>query len=325
MESPAVEGTEPVVAVAGEALVDMVPAGPDGLFRAAPGGSPANVAVGLARLEVPVRMLARISGDVLGQRLRAHLLRNGVDLSRAVAATEPSSLAVVDLAEDGSAQYDFRVEGTADWQWREEELTSALEGVRALHVGSIALTAPPGAAVLRRLAARAHATATVTFDPNVRPLLMGSPAQVLAVVDEVLPVADVVKASAEDVEWLLPGQPIEQVAQEWAGRGPVLVVVTRGGAGAVAVGRTSGLVEQPGREVDVVDTVGAGDSFMSALIAGLSARDLLGASRRAALAALDAAAVREVLAEAVGAAAITCSRLGADPPRAAELRSMLAG
>lgn len=325
MQAPAVDETGTVVAVAGEALVDLVPAGPDGLFRAAPGGSPANVAVGLARLEVPVRMLARISGDPLGQRLRAHLVRNGVDLSHAVVAAEPSSLAVVDLAEDGSAQYDFRVEGTADWQWRDEEVTSALEGVRALHVGSIALTAPPGAAVLRRLAARAQAVATVTFDPNVRPLLMGSRVQVLAVVDEMLPLADVVKASAEDVEWLLPGRSIEQVAQEWAARGPSLVVVTRGGEGALAVGRTSGLVEQPGRAVDVADTVGAGDSFMSALIAGLSARDLLGAARREALAALDPESVRDVLSEAVTAAAITCGRLGADPPSAVELRAAMAG
>ena len=124
-----VESAAAVVAVAGEVITDLVPAGSDGLFRAAPGGSPANVAVGLARLEVPARMLARLSSDVLGRRLREHLQRNGVDLSRVVEASEPSSLAIVALQPDGSAAYDFRVDGTADWQWTDDELTEALDGV----------------------------------------------------------------------------------------------------------------------------------------------------------------------------------------------------
>lgn len=316
MEPPA----NSVVAVAGEAITDMVPAGSDGLFRAAPGGSPFNVAVGLARLEVPVRMLARLSGDVLGRRLRAHLATNGVDLSHAIDAAEPSSLAIVVLAPDGSAEYDFRVVGTADWQWTDAELEPALTGVAALHVGSLGLTTPPGGAVLRRLAARARDTATVTFDPNVRRLLMGSPAEVVAIVEEMLAVADVVKASDEDVEWLAPGQPLAEVASDWASRGPSLVVITRGGEGALAAGRF-GVVERAGAVVDVIDTVGAGDSFMSALIAGLHGRDLLGAHRREALVSLAADEVRGLLDEAVTASAITCSRLGADPPTAHELEA----
>jgi fructokinase len=126
-----------VVAVAGEALVDLVPAGREGLFEAAPGGSPANVAVGLARLGVPVRLLARIAADPLGRRIRAHLTGNGVDLSWAVNAGEPTSLAIVTVGPDGSPEYDFRVEGTADWQWRDAELVGSLdEGVVALHGGS---------------------------------------------------------------------------------------------------------------------------------------------------------------------------------------------
>jgi fructokinase len=313
------------VAVAGEAITDLVPAGADGLFRAAPGGSPANVAVGLARLDVPVRMLARLSRDVLGRRLREHLAANGVDLAHAVTAAEPSSLAIVVLQPDGSAEYDFRVDGTADWQWADDELLDALDDVTALHVGSLALTTPPGGEVLRRLAVRARATATVTFDPNVRHMLMGAPEQVLAVVDEMLAVADVVKASAEDVEWLAPGRSVAAVASDWVSRGPALVVVTRGGDGALAVGRSSGLVETPGVAVQVVDTVGAGDTFMAALIAGLHNRGLLGAQRRAALGLLDADDVTALLDEAAEAAAVTCSRLGADPPTAAELRDRRRG
>lgn len=321
MESP----PDGVVAVAGEALTDMVPAGHDGLFRAAPGGSPANVAVGLARLDVPVRMLARLSSDVLGRRLRRHLEDNGVDLSRAVAATEPSSLAIVALQPDGSADYDFRVDGTADWQWRAAELEGAVDDAVALHIGSLGLTTPPGGAVLRDLARRARATATVTYDPNVRSMLMGSPDDVMEVVDEVLEVADVVKASSEDVEWLAPGRSPVDVAAEWSARGPALVVVTRGGDGAVAVGQAAGQVDRGGVAVEVVDTVGAGDSFMSGLIAGLHTRGLLGAGARGRLRAMEAGSVAAVLDEAIAASALTCSRLGADPPTAPELRARLGG
>jgi fructokinase len=321
----ATDVTGGVVAVAGEVIMDMVPAGGVDLFRAAPGGSPANVAVGLARLGVPARLLARLSGDVLGRRLRSHLAGNGVDLSHAVDASEPSSLAIVVLAEDGSADYDFRVDGTADWQWRDAEVADAVDGVVALHVGSLGLTTPPGGTVLRRLAARARETATVTFDPNVRHLLMGSAEATMRVVDELLQVADVVKASDEDIELLSPGRALADVADEWASRGPALVVVTRGGDGALAVGRAAGLVDRPGLPVAVVDTVGAGDSFMGAVLAGLHRRGLLGAAARERLQAMDAATVTELVDEAVEVSAITCSRQGADPPTAQELRARHAG
>ncbi len=299
----------------------MVPAGAEGVFRAAPGGSPGNVAVGLSRLGVPVRMLARLSDDVLGRRLRSHLADNGVDLSYAVVAPEPSSLAIVVLEPDGSAAYDFRVDGTADWQWTDPELADALDGVDALHVGSLGLTTPPGGAVLRRLAARAAATATVTFDPNVRHLLMGPREEVLEVVHEMLGVADVVKASDEDVAFLEPGRSPEDVAAEWLDMGPALVVITRGGDGAVAAGAAAGPVSRPGIAVEVADTVGAGDSFMGALIAGLARRDLLGAGHRARLRVLGADDVASLVDRCIEVSAITCSRPGADPPRADELSS----
>lgn len=314
-----------VIAVAGEVLTDMVPAGEDGVFRAAPGGSPGNVAVGLARLDMSARMLARLSDDVLGRRLRAHLESNGVDLSYAVAAAEPSSLAIVALAPDGSAAYDFRVDGTSDWQWTDAELATALDGAVALHVGSLGLTMPPGGEVLRRLAARAVDTATVSFDPNVRHLLMGSREEVLAVVHEMLSVADVVKASDEDVAWLEPGRAPAEVAAAWQSQGPALVVVTRGAEGAVAAGAVSGPVSRPGLPVVVADTVGAGDSFTSALLAGLARRDLLGADRRGALRAMTADDVSTLLDQAIEVSALTCSRPGADPPRPPELTRWGAG
>jgi fructokinase len=311
-----------VVAVAGEALVDFVPAGRDGLFEAAPGGSPANVAVGLARLEVPVRLLARIADDLLGHRLRGHLAGNGVDLSFAVRAAEPTSLAIVAVGPDGVVEYDFRVQGTADWQWRDHELARALDGgVVALHAGSLALTMAPGAEVLQRLLARARDAMTVSYDPNCRPLLMGSPEAVRGRIEALVGLADVVKASADDLAWLVPGRAPEQVAEAWLAKGPSIVVVTLGPAGLLAASRQAGLLRRPGHRVAVVDTVGAGDACMSALLAGLHRRGLLGADRRPALLAVDAATLAEVAEEAVLAAAITCTRHGADPPTAAELRA----
>ena len=312
-----------VVAVAGEVITDLVPAGPGGLLRAAPGGSPANVAVGLARLGVPTRMLARLSGDAFGRRLRRHLDTNGVSLGHAVQAAEPSSLAIVTVGEDGvhgAVDYDFRVDGTADWQWSDAELAGSIDNdVETLHVGSLAMVLEPGAAALSRLVEQVRGSVTITFDPNVRPLLMGARAAVLDRVERLVGQADVVKASAEDVGWLHPGVATAEVAQRWLALGPALVAVTLGSDGVVAAGRAAGVVRRPAVEMTVVDTVGAGDAFMSALIAGLSGRGLLGADRRDRLAATDASTLTAVLDEAALAAALTCARPGADPPSRAEL------
>jgi fructokinase len=301
--------------VAGEALVDLVPAPVGDYFEAAPGGSPANVALALARLGVPARLLARIADDMMGRRIREHLTVNGVQLDHAVPATEPTSLAMVAVSPDGVPTYDFRVTGTADWQWTPEELTGALDGpVVALHSGSLALTTPPGAAVLRELMVRAADTVTISYDPNCRPLLMGDPAEVLAGVHEMLAVADVVKVSAEDLEWLSPGADPKSVLEDWLQRGPALVAVTLGGDGVIA-GTSAGVrSRRPSVPVTVVDTVGAGDTFSAALLAGLHRRQRLGAAARPTLRALDADTLAAVLDEAVLAAAITCSRRGADPP-----------
>jgi fructokinase len=159
----------------------------------------------------------------------------------------------------------------------------------------------------------------VSFDPNVRQLLMGPREEVLAVVHELLAVADVVKASDEDAGWLEPDLTAEEVAASWLSHGPALVVITRGGEGAVAAGSTGERLHRPGVPVDVIDTVGAGDSFMSALLAGLARRDLLGAARRQALRSLPATDLAALLDEAIAASAITCSRPGADPPHASEV------
>jgi fructokinase len=313
-----------VVAVVGEALVDFVQPGPEPLFEAFVGGSPANVAVGLARLGVPARLAARIGADPLGRRIRRHLDANGVDLSYAVAAKEHSSLAIVAIGDDGAADYDFRVEGTADWQWRDGELSKALgTPVVAVHSGSLALTMAPGADVVLAALATARAQATISYDPNCRPLLMGPRDELLARVERVLAVADVVKASADDLAWLLPGASPQEVAQDWLARGPAVVAITLGPAGVVAAARAAGVLRRPGLAVPVADTVGAGDSFTSAFLAGLHAHGLVGAERRDDLRRVDARTLGELLEQAVLASAFTCTRHGPEPPTAAELKAFL--
>lgn len=309
-----------VIAVAGEALVDLVPADVPGQFAAMPGGSPANVAVGLARLDAPVRMLARIGAGAMGNRVRNHLQDNGLSLDHTIRAQQPTSLAIIDLDANGVAQYDFRVDGTADWQWTDAELADALDGdVVALHTGSLAMTQQPGADALLRLIERARPAATISYDPNTRPQLMNHE-QARTRVDAVLPLADVVKVGSEDLAWLYPGRPPRDVLTDWACRGPALVVVTLGGDGvlaATAEDRTA--MHRPGVPVDVVDTVGAGDAFSAGLLAGLHRRDLLGADRRKALRAMGKAELARMLDEAALIAALTCARRGADPPTTAEI------
>jgi fructokinase len=269
-------------------------------------------------------MLARIADDPLGRRLRDHLGGNGVQLDHVVTATEQTSMAMVMVGHDGGPSYDFRVAGTADWQWTAAELADALDPglagpVIALHSGSLALTTPPGDAALRGLMARAAETATVSYDPNCRPALMGKPADVLLGVHELLAVADVVKVSLEDLAWLMPGFTPDEVLEDWLGRGPALVVVTLGGDGVVA-GTSTGLrAQRPGVPVTVIDTVGAGDTFSGALLAGLYRRRLLGAAARPALHSISHSTLDALLDESMLAAAITCSRRGADPPTAEDL------
>lgn len=306
--------------MAGEALVDLVPAPLPEYFEARPGGSPANVAVGLARLGVPARMLARIADDMLGRRLREHLESNAVDLTHVVAATEQTSMAMVALGPDGVPSYDFRITGTADWQWSAEELRGALDGpVVALHSGSLALTMEPGATALRELMAKAAPTATISYDPNCRPLLMGDPAAVLAGARELLTVVDVVKVSSEDLEWLCPGRTPDDVLEEWLGLGPAIVVITLGSDGVIAATAEGLRMHRPGVLVTVTDTVGAGDTFSGALLAGLYDRGLLGAQARTGLRAVDDPTLATLLDDAALAAAITCTRRGADPPTRADL------
>lgn len=314
-----------MIIVCGEALIDLIEATPR-TFAAYPGGSPANVAVGLSRLGVPTGLLARISTAPLGALLRAHLSASGVDESYLVAASEPVTLALACLDASGAASYDFYVAGTADWCWTPAELPERFPAeVTALHSGSMVLEAAPGAAVIEDLLRREHLRGdrTISYDPNVRLARSGPRSAALERCERLVGLADIVKVSAEDLDWLLPGESPAALAQRWLGLGPGLVVVTLGADGALAA-CAAGLLRVPARPVTVVDTVGAGDAFTAGLLARLDEIGALGSRPRERLGALTEAMVSEALRVAAAAAAAACARAGADPPDAARLREWLA-
>lgn len=300
--------------VLGEALFDVVE-GEDGSWLARPGGSPYNVALGLARLGRPTAFAGRLSRDPLGAILREHAERSGVDLSLAVDATEPSTAAIVRLDADGAARYRFGVDGTADFAWTDAELASIPSDTRAVHFGSLASWLPPAAAAIaERVAELRTAGAFVSYDPNVRPALQPDRTAARATVEATLPRAHLAKVSEEDLDWLRPGEPVDGVARDWLHRGPSAVVVTTGSGGATAYTATTTVTRKP-PATTVVDTVGAGDAFTGGLLDALAARDLLAAVE------LAAAPWPDVLDVANLVAALTCARAGANPPWRHELRS----
>ncbi len=305
-----------MIVICGEALIDLVPTRTGDAYEARPGGGPLNVAVGLGRLGVDVALLARLAADRLGRVLREHLRASRVGLDLIVPSAAPTTLAVLGLDPAGVAAYDFYIDGCADGGWRADQLPDELAPGGALHVaGSLALPVPGMGDALEVLLVRERARRVITFDPNIRPSLVRDEAAVRARLDRWLGHADVVKASAEDVAWIAPGRPVESVARDWRGRGPALVVVTRGAHGVYALG-PAGPVELSSEPITVVDTVGAGDAFMSGLLAALT-----GAGRltRPALAELTGDQLVAALGYAQRVAALTCGRLGADPPWLHEL------
>jgi len=300
--------------VVGEALVDLVGQRGGRTLAAHPGGSPANVALGLARLGNPVTLKTRVGRDAFGAMVRDHLEASGVVVDAGPDDDKVSTTIAIATLAAGIASYDFRIE------WDVASLVPLPVETRCLHTGSLGTVLPPGAANVIDLMEREHARGrvTVSYDPNVRPALMGEAATARPSVERLVGLSDVVKVSDEDLRWLYPDRPDEEVAKVWLASGPALVVVTRGGAGVYAVSRGVEL-RRPAIRIDLVDTVGAGDSFTSGLLDGLRRADLIGAARRDALAAIDEATLADVVDDAAQIAAITCSRPGADPPTRAQL------
>jgi fructokinase len=307
-----------MVVVCGESLIDVFAADEPstGLsMRAHVGGSPFNVAVGLARLARPVALLGAISSDFLGARLMRALEQEGVSTATVVRTAAPTTLSLVALDARGVPQYVFYGTQGADRQLTPETLPALAPRTRALHFGSYATVVEPTASALRALVEAQYRRCVVSYDPNVRLNVEPSLARWSETVQWMLPRTHLLKVSEEDLSLLYPGASLESLATAWLAQGVRFLVVTRGASGAVAWTRKT-RVEVPSMPTTVVDTVGAGDSFQAALLAWLDERDLL---NDAALAALDQTQVQDAVSFAALAAAITCSRAGADLPRRNEL------
>jgi fructokinase len=303
----------PVLTVIGEALVDLLPDG-TGERRAKPGGSPFNVAVGLARLGNRTSLMARFADDRYGRLLRNAAAAEGIELSAAPRAAERASVAIASVDDAARATYDFDIEGAADWQWTAAELRRLSPDTEALHFGSLASWTLPGSARIADLVDELHARGGVliSYDPNVRPGVLGSRARGVELVEQRVRRAHVVKASRDDMEWLYPELAVDDVAARWGRLGAELVVVTDGADGASAYRGARAPLRRPGCPVKVIDTIGAGDAFTAGLLSGLVRRRL---HRDQRLEAISDDALADIVDEAVLVAAITCEREGADPPR----------
>ncbi|WP_282702023.1 carbohydrate kinase [Streptomyces sp. CC219B] len=300
-----------MIVVAGEALIDLVPQGTGALadLKPALGGGPYNTAVALGRLGSPTAFCSRTSHDAFGTALLDGLRRAGVDVSGVQRGPEPTTLAVATLDANGSASYSFYVDGTADRLFAAPDALPA--GTRAVSFGTCSLVLEPGASAYEKLMRTAAAQGVFTaLDPNIRPGLIPDPDAYRARFRSWLPSVSLLKLSAEDAEWL------GDAPREWLAAGPSAVVVTHGGDGLTVLTRDGAEYSVPGEKVDVVDTIGAGDTVNAALLHGLTAQNALSAE---ALAALGADGWTRLLRFAARAAAITCSRAGAEPPYAHEL------
>lgn len=301
-----------VALVVGEALVDVV-VHPDGTRTAYPGGSAANVAVALARLDRPAWFSTCFADDDYGRLIATQLDRAGVRLASDPAVVERTSSANATIGTDGAASYVFDL----DWRLGPLALDPAATPV-VVHTSSLGAVLPPGSDDVVAVLEGLRPTATLSYDVNARPVVTGTGPEIVARVERIAGLADVVKASDEDVEALWPDLTPTESARHLLSFGPAIVVITRGPEGALWVtSAAEGVVAAV--PVAVADTIGAGDTFGAALIDGLWERGLLGAEHREDLAALDAETWSDVLAWAATVASVTVSRPGADPPYRHEL------
>jgi fructokinase len=308
----------------GEVLVDFLPIEEGGRtvgFRMHAGGSPFNVAVGLARLGQPVAFASKISTDLVGRYLREHVEAEGISTRFLLTSQAPSTLAFVAI-EEGEAAYAFYDESAAHTLLASEEVPNALlEETTSLHFGSISLLRGTTPAAVLQTVRRLKGRALLSFDPNLRPGLVRDPISYRALLDELFSLADIVKVSAADLAWLAPGRSIEQAAADLLARGPALVAVTQGGEGVLALSRESRVVV-PGFSVRVEDTVGAGDAFSAGLLAALAER---GVTSPSTLEEMPGEALTSALTFGAAVAALTCTRQGADSPRRAEVAQFMEG
>jgi fructokinase len=306
----------------GDALVDFLPVkAVDGRDAAVPvvGGSCLNIAVGMARLGAPAGFVGGISTDLFGRIIADHALTSQVDLRYAVRSDHQTTLAFVRTVA-GEPQYAFYDEATASRNWTYRPGSIPFDEIEAIHVGSTTIANEKGAAQALAMIEDAAGSTTISFDPNCRPNLVKHKASYVDQMDVFAAAADIVRMSDADFEFLYGGSDYGEKAKSFVAAGASLVVVTRGIKGAQAWHRKAGLVEVQAPTIDVVDTIGAGDSFQAALLFALRA---IGRIKTGPLAQLDADELRRALSFAATCAAFTCGRAGADPPHQSDVGAAL--
>jgi fructokinase len=304
-----------IVTVIGESLVDIIrEPGRAAPARVHPGGSPLNVAVGVARLNLASNLVTHYADDQYGLMIGEHVQSNGVTVIRG--GNAPTSTATATLGSDGGATYAFDI--SWDLSGAAIPALAAVETSSHVHTGSIAALLTPGDHAVLGLLDAAGERATISYDPNCRPAISPDVTAARTQAERFVAASDIVKASDEDLAWLYPNRTPEESLEAWLGLGPCIAALTRGAAGPVMITRR-GRVEMQAEPVTVADTVGAGDSFMAALIAGLAQLEALGTAGRQRLQTLGLDELHALAAYANRAAGITCSRPGANPPHMVEL------
>jgi fructokinase len=294
--------------VAGEVLIDLIPNGEDS--QPIVGGGPANTAKALAKLGIDTQFIDGISSDEYGQMAEDELVSAGVKLDYVKYSDKPTCLAIVSLSDIGSAAYDFVIKNTATFDFNLDWLPNPqTDRPSILYIGTLATTIEPGASVLFEWAQSLAKVAPIVFDPNIRPAVISDRKQYVAQVEWWVSISSAVKVSDEDIKWLYPSLDVEQVVNDWLIKGPSLVVVTYGDKGLTGY-RKSEIVSVDSVKVKVVDTVGAGDTVGAILVEAIikDGLDSLMGSR-----------LETMLKRAAKAAAITVSRVGANPPTSEEL------
>lgn len=296
--------------VCGEVLVDLIPV-PGGTERAGViGGGPENTAIALARLGHRVEFIDGISTDKWGVAAKAELDADGVGTRFCKFSDKPTCQAIVSLDENGSASYEFLIDGTATIDFSADWLPDPYKHKPiALHIGTLVTVVEPAASVLFNWALQVAELAPIIFDPNIRPAVIDNREKYRAQVEKWVGISSVVKVSDDDLKWLYLGEDHLSIANRWIADGVSVVVITKGAEGLVGV-TAEGVVSVPGAKVEVVDTIGAGDT-VGAVISE--------AVKTVGLYELHGAALLVSLEKAARAAALTCTRKGAQPPTAKEL------
>ncbi len=298
--------------VCGEVLIDLIP-GTDGVRVPHVGGGPANTAKALARLGHDVQFIDGISTDEYGVAARKELLDDEVKLDLALISDKPTCLAIVSLDANGGASYEFKIDGTATFDFDLKWLPDPSRyKPQVLHIGTLVTVIQPGADVLYDWAMQVAEFAPIVFDPNIRPSVMGDRDLYEAAVEKWAALSSVIKVSDDDMAWLYPGQKYEDVAKRWINDGAALVVVTRGSNGIIGF-TVEGSVEVDGAKITVADTVGAGDTVGAIIVEAMVEKGIM---------ALTGEVLKATLHRAAVAAGITCSRKGAQPPYKHELKNV---